>query len=189
MIERSMEIPVINKYNGTVGYDVADLGVHRNFYPGERKFITFNELEKLMFTPGGEIILKDYLEIENKEIINILFNKEPEPEYFYTKEDIRKLLVEGTMDQFLDCLDFAPESVKEMIKDMAVDLPLNDIAKRDAIQKKLGFNVSRAIEIKNTKFDGGDEDESVAKQAHTGRRVAAAEKKPTRRYEVTSMGK
>lgn len=43
---------------------------------------------------------------------------------------------------------------------MAVELPLNDVAKRNAIQEKLGFDVTRAIEIKNTKYDGGDEDTS-----------------------------
>jgi hypothetical protein len=63
----------------------------------------------------------------------------------------------GTLEQFLDCLDFAPESVLENIKDMAVSLPLNDVSKRNAIQEKLGFDVSKAIEIKNTKFDGGAE--------------------------------
>lgn len=63
-------------------------------------------------------------------------------------------MVNGTLDQFLDCLDFSPEAVKESIKDIAVELPLNDMAKRDAIREKLGFDVTKAIEIKNTKYDG-----------------------------------
>ena len=95
-------------------------------------------------------------------------------------------MIEGTLDQFLDCLDFAPEGVKEMIKEMAVDLPLNDMAKREAIQEKLGFNVTKAIEIKNTKFDGEREDTSN-KVSNTHRRAAPLVKKentvPTgRRY-------
>lgn len=76
-IDRNTEISVLNKYNGTVGYDVPDLGVHRNFFPGERKNITFDELEKLSFAPGGNVILKEYLEIENKDVIDALFNKQP----------------------------------------------------------------------------------------------------------------
>ena len=28
----------------------------------------------------------------------------------------------GSLDQFLDCLDFAPSVVKDMIKDLAVEL-------------------------------------------------------------------
>jgi hypothetical protein len=160
IIDKNTLVKVINKYNGTVGYDVPDLGVHRNFYPNESKEITFDELEKLSFSPGGDVILNEFLEITDKKVIAQLFSREPEPEYHYTKEDVKKLMQTGTLDQFLDCLDFAPESVKEIIKDMAVELPLNDIAKRQAIQEKLGFDVTRAIEIKNTKFDGGDEDNS-----------------------------
>ena len=66
-------------------------------------------------------------------------------------------MLTGTLDQFLDCLDFAPSVTKEIIKEMAVDLPLNDMEKRQAIQDKLNFNVTKAIEIKNTKFDGEGE--------------------------------
>jgi len=44
-----------------------------------------------------------------------------------------------------------------MIKTLAVDLPLNDVAKRDAIKNKFGYDVTRAIEIKNTKYDGDSE--------------------------------
>ena len=53
---------------------------------------------------------------------------------------------------------------------MAVDLPLNDMAKRQAIQEKLGFNVTKAIEIKNTKFDGGEE--NISNNVATTRRRA-----------------
>ena len=160
MVNKDTLIKVINKDNGIVGYTVPDLGVHRNFYPGETKEVTYEELEKLSFIPGGMVISKELLEITDREATKQLFSKEPEPEYHYTKDDVKRLLLTGTLDQFLDCLDFAPEVIKDMVKDMAVDLPLNDIAKRQAIQEKLGFDVTRAIEIKNTKFDGGDEDNS-----------------------------
>jgi len=130
MINKDTLIKVINKDNGVVGYTVPDLGVHRNFYPGETKEVTYEELEKLSFIPGGMVILKELLEITDREAIKQLFSKEPEPEYHYTKDDVKQLLLTGTLDQFLDCLDFAPEVIKDMIKDMAVDLPLNDMAKR-----------------------------------------------------------
>lgn len=73
---------------------------------------------------------------------------EVEPEYNYTPEDIKKLLQEGTLDELLDCLDFAPEGVTDLVKVIAVELPLNDVAKREAILEKLHFNVTNAIEIK-----------------------------------------
>jgi len=57
------------------------------------------------------------------------------------------LLQHGSLDEFLDCLDFAPEGVLDLIKEYAVTLPLNDVAKRQAILDKLGFNVTVAIDL------------------------------------------
>ena len=156
MINKDKLIRVVNKFNGSVGYDIPDEKIHRDFYPNAYKDITFDELEKLSFAPGGTVILKEYLEITDKEAAAILLG-EQEPEYHYTKDDIKKLMLTGTLDQFLDCLDFAPEVIKDMIKSMAVDLPLNDMAKRQAILDKMGFDVTKAIEIKNTKYDGETE--------------------------------
>ncbi len=173
MINKDKLIRVVNKFNGSVGYDIPDEKIHRDFYPNAYKDITFDELEKLSFAPGGIVILKEYLEITDKQAAAALLG-EQEPEYHYTKEDIKKLMLTGTLDQFLDCLDFAPESIKENIKDLAVELPLNDVAKREAIQEKLNFDVAKAIEIKKTKFDGGDEDDSGNYGRIEKRRVAVA---------------
>ena len=170
MIDKNKMVKVINKFNGTVGYDVPEMGVHRNFYPKESKEISFEELERLSFVPGGDVILKDYLEIIDEDAIMALFNEKPEPEYHYSENDVKQLLTTGTLDQFLDCLDFAPDVIKDMIKDLAVELPLNDMAKRQAIQDKLGFDVTRAIEIKNTKYDG--ETEEITETKVSGRRAA-----------------
>ena len=35
MIDKNKMVKVINKFSGTVGYDVPEMGVHRNFYPKE----------------------------------------------------------------------------------------------------------------------------------------------------------
>lgn len=103
-------------------------------------------------------------------------------EYFYSREDIKKLMESGSLDQFLDCLDFAPAGVKDIIKDMAVELPLNDMNKRQAIMEKLNFDVNKAIEIKNTKFDG-DINEDTEKETPKRRVVQKATPAPSgRRY-------
>ena len=57
------------------------------------------------------------------------------------------------------------------IKEMAVTEPLNDMSKREAILEKLNFNVTKAIEIQNTKFDG-DSEESTEKEAPKRRAMA-----------------
>ena len=170
MIDKNKMVKVINKFSGTVGYDVPEMGVHRNFYPKESKEISFEELERLSFVPGGDSILRNYLEIVDEDAIMALFNEKPEPEYHYSENDVKQLLTTGTLDQFLDCLDFAPDVIKDMIKDLAVELPLNDMAKRQAIQDKLGFDVTKAIEIKNTKYDG--ETEETIETRTSGRRAA-----------------
>lgn len=172
MIDQNKMVKIINKFNGVVGYNVPELGVNRTFYPKESKNIAFNELEKLSYLPGGESILRNYLEITDEDVIMELFNKELEPEYHYTEDDVKTLLTTGTLDQFLDCLDFAPNVIIDMIKDMAVNLPLNDVTKREAIKEKTGFDVTKAIEIKNTKYDGDNEDESNTASENTGRRTA-----------------
>ena len=170
MIDKNKMVKVINKFSGTVGYDVPEMGVHRNFYPKESKEISFEELERLSFIPGGDMILRNYLEIVDEDVIMALFNEKPEPEYHYSENDVKQLLTTGSLDQFLDCLDFAPDVIKDMIKDLAVELPLNDMAKRQAIQDKLGFDVTKAIEIKNTKYDG--ETEEIIETKTSGRRAA-----------------
>lgn len=160
MIDKNTLIKVVNKDSGVVGYTIPELGIHRNFYTGESKEISFDELEKLTFVPGGATILKEFLEIKDEEALDQLFGTKVEPEYHYSEEDVKQLMQTGSLDQFLDCLDFAPQVIKEMIKTLAVELPLNDVQKREAIKDKLGFDVTKAIEIKNTDYDGGDKSSS-----------------------------
>ena len=170
-MDKNKMIKVINKFNGIVGYEVPELGVNRTFYPRESKNISYDELEKLSYLPGGSSILRNYLEITDEEVIMELFNIKPEPEYHYSEDDVKKLLITGSLDQFLDCLDFAPPVIIDMIKDMAVTLPLNDMAKREAIKDKIGFDVTKAIEIKNTKYDGEVENNVEEKASTSGRRT------------------
>lgn len=147
MLEKNTIIKVMNRDNGTVGYTIPDLNnLHRNFQPKEEKEVTMEELRKLSYLPGGETIIRDCLIIENEEALKELLSN-VEPEYFYTEEDIKTLLTSGTIDQFMDCLDFAPSGVIDLVKDLAVKMEINDIRKRQAILEKTGFNVDKAIQI------------------------------------------
>ena len=64
-----------------------------------------------------------------------------------SEQQVADLILNGSLDAFLDALDFAPDGTKDLIKAHAVSLPLNDISKRDAIEKQLGFNVTKALEL------------------------------------------
>lgn len=165
-IDKNKLIKVTNRYSGTVGYDVQDLAIpHRLYQPNETKEVTFEELEKVAATVGGRIQLKEHLVIKDYEAARELL-PEIEPEYYYDEAKVKELLsAPNNYDAFLDCLDFAPDGVIDLIKKYAVELPVNDIAKRQAIREKTGFNVDAAIKIENTKLDGETEAEAAAKKA------------------------
>ena len=147
-MEKNTMINVVNRDNGAVFYEIPELnGLHRVFQAGERKEISFDELLKLSYIPGGMEMLSNNLIIENEEAVARILGH-VEPEYNYTAKDVRNLLENGSLDELLDCLDFAPEGVVDLVKTIAVDLPLNDVAKRDAILQKTNFNVTNAIAIK-----------------------------------------
>ena len=147
-MDKDTLVKVRNRDSGAVLYSIPEMnGLLRTFQPKEVKEVPFEELKKLSYLPGGMALLKDSLVVQDDEAVAALLG-EVEPEYSYTPEDIKKLLQEGTLDEVLDCLDFAPEGVTDLVKVIAVELPLNDVAKREAILNKTGFNVTNAINIK-----------------------------------------
>lgn len=178
-------IKVLNRDNGAVVYSIPEMnGLTRVFHSGETKEVTFEELQKLSYIPGGMELLQDSLVIlDNKDAINELLGS-VELEYSYTKDDIIKLMKTGSLDEFLDCLDFAPQGVKDLIKTLSVELPLNDVAKREAILDKLGFNVDNAIRIRKEIAEPEKETPKTqrrvqkieSKPSTTSRRVVTAEK-------------
>lgn len=170
MIEKDKLIKVTNRDSGTVGYDVDDLTIpHRHFWPGETKEVTFEELEKLASNPAGERMLRHHLIVKDYEAVKELLGN-VEPEYYYDEDKIKNIMIRGSLDAFKDMIDFAPDGVLEEIEDLAVSLPLNDIAKRSYIKDKLGFNVDSAERVAKTKFDG-DPDSNFAKPETKERRV------------------
>jgi len=164
-MEKSTLIKVLNRDNGAVVYAIPEMnGLKRVYQAGETKEITFEEIEKLSYIPGGMELLQDCLVIlDNDEAIKEILGH-VEPEYSYTKDDIINLMKNGSLDEFLDCLDFAPEGVKDLIKTLSVELPLNDVAKREAILNKLGFNVDNAIRIKRESEEPTEEEPTARRR-------------------------
>lgn len=187
MISKDTLIEVVNRDNGSVGYTIPDLGnLHRNFQPREMKEIPMDELRKLSYLPGGQVILEDCLIIKNEEAIAELLGG-VEPEYFYTEEDVKNLLLTGSLDQFKDCLDFAPQGVIDLVKSMAVDLKINDISKREAILAKTGFNVTKAIDINTASSEGEEKAEGKTRRANPMSGSEAARRVSAPKYKITSI--
>lgn len=185
---------VKNRSAGMVVYSVPELGVRRVFSPGETKRITFNELEALSFIPGGKEIIANYLQVRSAQVLEEL-NVHTEPEYFMDRDQVIELIKTGTLDQFMDALDFAPAGVIELIKTLSVELPVDDFNKRKAIKDKLGYDIDAAIK-NSVKDDSADE---VAAPAISERRRAStpiidkaameesAAAAPVRKYKVISQ--
>ena len=175
-------VRVQNRDNGSVGYTIPDLNnLHRTYQPNETKNITMDELRKLSYVPGGMEILRNYLVILDEEAREEILS-DVEPEYYLTKDGVKQLLLEGSLDALLDCLDFAPSGVVDLVKDVAVEIELNDVKKRDAILNKTGFNITNAINFNKETTDETEkvkpvrrigQPEEKAAAAPTGRRTAA----------------
>lgn len=175
MLEKDTLVKVTNRDNGVVGYSIPDLGnLKRDFEYGESKDITVEELRKLSYLPGGMYILENCLIIDNKDLVEELLG-EVEPEYYYTEKEVKDLLLNGSIDEFMDCLDFAPQGTLDLVKRYAVELEINDLAKREAIKEKLNFDVSGAISINRETAEDNEEKDTTKSR----RRVAATKKVET----------
>ena len=183
MLNANTMCKVKNRSSAKVAYTVQYNGnkIHQSYNPGEVKNVPYEELRQLSYQHGGPDLIYNYLQIgNNAEILNS-FNLRPEPEYFLNENQIKNLLLNGSLDEFLDCLDFAPMGVIDLIKKYAVDLPLNDYNKRRAIQEVLGFDVDAAI--KNDKLSKEDTktNETPTRRVTEKKEVEEASATPQRR--------
>ena len=145
MINTNNVYNVKNRSASTVVYKIPEDGIRREFAPGETKKISFKELEKLSYQSGGRALMANFLQIREEKVTEEL-NINPENEYYMSEEQIVELLRNGSLEAFLDCLDYAPVGVIDLVKKFAVSLPLNDVEKRTALANKTGFDVARALE-------------------------------------------
>lgn len=178
---------VTNRSASVVVYSIPEDGIRRAFAPGETKKIRHGELEKLSYREGGKVIIADYLLIRSQEAIDDL-GVPTEPEYYMTEEQVIDLMKNGSMDAWLDCLDFAPQGIIEMIKSLSVSVPLGDYNKRRALQEKTGFDVDAAI-----KHTEEEREEKELPKAQPQRRVQSAEtaapaRRTTGKYNVVKEG-
>lgn len=136
---------VKNRSDSIVFYTIPDLNVRREFNAGETKDISEDEILRLSYQPGGMVLITDYLQIARADLEKIGLG-EQEREYFFSEGEVKELILNGTRDEFLDALDFAPGGVIDLIKKYAVSLPMYDTYKINALREKTGFDVSKAIE-------------------------------------------
>lgn len=181
---------VRNRSASRCGYTIAEANIRRDFAPGETKRISYAELEQLSFQAGGRELMSNFLQITDAEATKNLGIR-TEPEYWMNEQNIAELLLTGSLDAFLDCLDFAPIGVIDIVKKLAVSLPLGDYSKRMALKEKTGFDVDKALA--NLAAEKAEENEGSSNSAPSRRVATETPATPGRRtsgseYKVVKMG-
>lgn len=169
MINSTDMFNVKNRSSSICIYKIPESNLRREFAPGEVKRIPFSELEKLTYQPGGRELIENFLQIMEPEVTTDL-NVRREPEYNMSEAQVRDLILTGSLDAFLDALDFAPIGVIDLIKSLSVTLPITDMAKREALKSKTGFDVDRAIVNDRASKES---DEPITQEKPVERRVKA----------------
>lgn len=195
----SEKFNVKNRSASIVIYSIPEDGIRREFAPSETKVISREELDKLTYQAGGRELMANFLQIQNVELREDL-GIHAEPEYDYNEEQIVDLILKGSLDAFLDCLDFAPIGIIDLIKEMAVMLPMTDTRKIDALKEKTGFDLTIALKNKEAEEaedrEGKEPESAPVRRVQTttpGRRTAPLttenkeEEKP--KYKVVNTGK
>jgi hypothetical protein len=160
---------VKNRSASHVIYRIPELNIRREFMPGETKKLSMEELTQLSYQPGGLSLMANFLQIQTAGVTQEL-GIHTEPEYNMSEQQIVDLIRAGSLDEFLDCLDFAPIGVIDLLKQFAVSVPLNDYDKRVALKQKTGFDVDAAL--RHIEEEKAEEKPSDA-AAPAGRRVQA----------------
>ena len=164
----------------TLGVKAAKQEMMSQVIDGIQAYIdSVNNIEKI---PVEEKAKNAKKSLESaKEAIEEATNFKPEPEYYMTEEEIIKWMPTCSLDAFKDALDFAPQGVLDLIKKYAVEMPLNDMEKREAIKTQLKFDVNKAIEINRESKDTEDSAAPAQRRVKPAEEPVEAPAAPARR--------
>ena len=185
MINQDTMYNVKNRSSSVVVYRIPESNLRREFAPGETKRIPFGELEKLTYQQGGRTMLEQFLQIVDEAVTSDL-NVHREVEYDMSEAQVRDLLLTGSYDAFLDALDFAPLGVIDLIKALAVKLPLTDLNKRKALRDKTGFDVDKALTHIEEEREEETEHIEPLKQERRVKKTETTGRRTTSNYKVVS---
>lgn len=180
-------IEVQNITDHIIGYVSYD-GKRRTFPAQSIAKIPAAELRSLHYTKGGNVLIHDSLSVKNRELAEEFGISADvfEHEYNWTEKDVVTVLLYGTLDALKDALDFAPGGIVDMIIAKAVELRINDVAKREAITASTGYNITNMINnvIEAEKETGEKKEEQTVKERRVNNKKDTSEK--TRRVSDTT---
>ena len=172
-----------NRSASRVVYRIPEKGIRREFSPGEVKNITYDELVELMYQPGVKEIMSDFLQLEDDALIEN-FNIDAQPEYYMSEAQVAELIRSGSYEAFLDCLDYAPIGVIDIVKRLAVSMPMNDLQKAQALKEKTGFDLEAALA--NIRAEKEEEGEILEQPKKKTRAASTSGRRTNSNYKVVS---
>ena len=188
-MDATRKVKVWNRNSANSVYYIDEMRMLREFAPagkhGDVLLIPISELQALSYVQGGHTMLTEHLLIKEQEVCEFL-GIPVEPEYYYGVEEVKTLLSEGTIEQLMDCLEFAPAGVKDLLVKYAVDDKVDSYEKRELISKAMGVNIT--ARIKNNELSetepGGEEDRT----SNSERRATPIKPKeePASKYNVVN---
>lgn len=184
-MDRNKIYNVKNRSSSTVVVRIQELGIRKEFAPGETMRMSFEELEKLTYQPGGRELMANFLQIMEDEV-NDELGIPREAEYYMSEQQIIDLLKNGSIEQFEDCLDFAPIGVIDLVKQFAVQLPLTDTVKIKALKDATGFDAEKAIENKRLDETPDEEPATTNTQTAAGSTTGTTGRRANTNYKVVN---
>lgn len=155
-------VKVSNMGRKRVAYIIEEIGVTRDFRQfqdgvlPDTKTIPFGELYALSNMPGGMQLIWDNLKIDSndaRKALNLPLAEET-PEVEYTREQVAKIVKNGSEDELLDMLEFGPYYIAEWIKEEAINI--DSTSRRKFIGNVLQINIDALEE--NVKWAAEDDD-------------------------------
>lgn len=180
-------VEITNLLDCTCGYVVELTGVRRSLPPHASFKVKAGELRELNYQLGGQEILKNYIRVDNPSLAKEFgVDVENTPEYNWGREEVKDCLLNANIDVLLDALDFAPAGIKQLISDMAVELEISDVNKRQAISKAMGVDIDSMISNKHVYDDEQVEEKPKTTRRRTTKSTTTTKTRRTKKTEDTA---
>ncbi len=175
-------VKLVNMMDSPTGYKLMN-GTFRRFAPRGTMSVTAGEVREVSNMPGTITLFQNYLRIDNKDLATELGVSDDsfEHEYSWGRDEIVGALTTEPIEVLLDALDYAPDAIKESLVDIAVELEIPDVNRRNAIKEATGKDVTKMIEIKNAYKDEPQKEDNKPTERRATQKQAPAKKSSGRR--------
>lgn len=175
-------VRLTNMMDSPTGYKLPN-GNFRRFAPRGSINVLAGEVREVSNMPGTITLFQNYLRVENKDLATELGVSDDsfKHEYSWGKDEIVSALTTEPIEVLLDALDYAPDAIKESLVDIAVELEIPDVNRRNAIKEATGKDITKMIEIKNAYKDDSQKEDDKPTERRTAQKQASAKKSSGRR--------